>query len=261
MVKVHVVLVGTELLNRIVELTQGKVAEKLATWASAKPLSEEDKKASDEADLRGEAFTAMLLKLKEEPSVSEEVPAIIRYVKAAELDHLYLFSRATGVGRLCANVLAEFLAGEGVKADVRVIKGLGVDFELGVSSLIDAFAWLTRKHRNDVLYLGVPASLAAEGVVAAVCASLAGFERLYYIRAGQATELPVFPVALKSEYVQTLKWMLEYEIRYGYVPVEEAKLKLWAKTLSELLRRDLVYEDGRKLKLRRWTKSLLRSGF
>lgn len=261
MVKIHVVLVGTELLARAAEIAEGKVAERLEIWASAEPLSDEDKKAGDEADLRGEAFTTLLSLLREKPALSEEAQAILYYLKAAELDQLYLFSQATGIGRLCSNVLAEYLAGEGVKADVRIVKGLGVDFELGISSLIDAFAWLARKHRNDVLYLGVPASLAAEGVVAAVCASLAGFERLYYIRAGKTTELPSFPIALKSEYVQTLKWLLEYELRYGYVPVEEAKLKLWAKTLSELIKKDLLYEDSGKLKLRRWTKSLLRSGF
>jgi len=203
--------------------------------------------------------------LKSNPRrASPEVNAMWEYIDRGEVNEIYLYHTDTGAGKFCAGLLKKFFEEEfHIEAHTIRVNGFGLDFEEGLANLLDKIVDKVVKLRTSPLvevYLNATGGFKPENAILVIAASLLNIKTIYYMheKFKEPIELPIFPLTIDSKYVKELKWIRNQEKEHGFALREDFVKKFNIKMIEELKAKKLIVEENGRLKLRKWTKTLIK---
>jgi len=240
-------------------------------------LKAEDKRlvrlASDDAELlkrahRGDVlFEAAYEMLKERPrEMSAELNSLWPYVEHGLVDEAYLYYTQTGAGNFCSSLLELYMREELRLTDVHTVevKGFGLDFEEGLVNLMDKVASKVVELRSKpgvAIYLNATGGFKPENAILVLVASMLGLRSIYYMHEAfkEPVALPVFPISVRKEPLECLRWIEGQVKLQGFAVELEAREKFGDDMVDRLLAWNLVEQRNGRLVLKKWTKAVLKA--
>lgn len=269
--------VGTSLFRNFSDAPEFRtVAERrgVSSWASLSiddPKNEYDKgeicKYLEDSELMSSLVEFMDTKEKRSCAELAGFYEILEDIKARygvpSSVSVALYSTATCNSYIASKAIAEHLKRKNVHTKVKVVKAIRSeeDFDEGLASLVDVIAddvITARSAKKDTkIYVNATPGFKPEASFIVLIALLLGVDSIYYIHEAfkKAVKLPALPISIERKYLEIAKRIadekgVELDYVYRVLGLSEAIVKY-------LEDRYVVYEDGTKLKLRRWVYRLL----
>ena len=212
-------------------------------------------------------FMNVYERVKAEPrSMSAELNAMWNYIQEKMVNEVYLYSTDTGRGEFCANQLQKYFYDEiGVRANIVKIGGFGVpsQFEEGLVNLLDKISnkiTTLKQNPNNQIYLNATGGFKPENAILYTSAALLKIDNIYYLHEElkKTVQLPLIPITLNPKYMKILKYMNNYEREHGFTPKSQFAQKYGEENLHHLKTWNLIIEENGRIKLRKWTKTILK---
>jgi len=279
--ELHIFTVGASpVLNparRLMEDKSPLVEEEplLAELRALPPHAEEQEKVESWAEPNSRVFKELLRVIEEDPRwASAELNAYYGFRETAqwgETARILLFHTDTGVGKLAATLLYEYLKRHskimGVSHTVeppRRIEGFGLGPDHWDDALADTVAKIggaaaEGKRRGYRVFLNATGGFKPEVSFALVVALLAGIDEAYYIHeaARRIVFLPRIPVTLDEELASLLKRLDGLAV--GDINIDDTVLRARGYTPEDLEKIGVAEIREGRLVLKRWARLLLES--
>lgn len=203
--------------------------------------------------------------LKSDPrKASPEINAMWKYIDRGLVSQVYLYHTDTGAGKFCAEILKKFLREElHIETYVIKVNGFGLDFEEGLANLLDKIVSKLHKLSKTPIaetYLNATGGFKPENSILVIAASLLNIKTIYYMheKFKEPIELPILPLTISRKHLEKIKWIRKQEKQHGFALKKEFTEKYSEKELEELKNKKLIIEENGKIKLRKWTKTIIK---
>jgi putative CRISPR-associated protein (TIGR02619 family) len=218
------------------------------------------------ASPKHEFFIRVYEFLKANPyNASAELKAMKRFLEDKLVDEVYLYHTDTGKGLFCARIIEKFLTDvHRLRVETIRVEGFGVEgfFEDGLINLLDKIIDKTIrlvKAGNNV-FLNATGGFKPENAILTTAASLLGIQNIYYIheKFREHVNLPILPLAIDQKYLKPLQELYNNHKKHGFTPLKTFTEQYSVNILQNLKDRNLVIEENGKIKLRKWTYTILK---
>ena len=247
---VHIITVGASIIINFKNQTKDP---------NIRSLIENDKELLKRATPANPLFQTVYQLLQKNPyNMSAELNAMKEYLEKGEVDEAYLYYTSTGTGKFCATILQTYLKNIGINTHPIEVKGFGIEFEEGLVNLLDAITEKIielKRRPNTQIYLNATGGFKPENAMLTIAASILGVENIYYMheKFKKVESLPTIPLTITPKYLKILKTIKEQERKQGFA------LKREIPEANELISRNLIEESNGRIKLRKWTKIILKT--
>jgi len=211
-------------------------------------------------------FDEMYKMLRERPrEMSAELNSLWPYLEQDMVNEVYLYYTQTGAGKFCSTLLELYMRDElNLHVHTVEVKGFGVEFEEGLVNLMDKIASKIvelRSQPNVAIYLNATGGFKPENAILVLIASILGLRGIYYMHEAfkEPVVLPVFPVSIRSEFLECLRWIESQMRLQGFAVKREVKERFGDQMVKLLLVWNLAEERDGRLVLKKWTKAVLRA--
>lgn len=255
---IHLVTVGAGILTNFLRSTQCTEEDKTIIKNNLELI----KRATPTSKLYIKVYNYLLSNPRK---VSPEINAMWNYINENKVSEVYLYATNTGKGLFCSNILRKYFYDKiKVKTEIIIIKDFGILFEDGLINLLDKLSkkiFELKRNPNIKIYLNATGGFKPENAILYVIASMLKIDQIYYIHENfkEPIKLPLIPLSIDPSYLQILKEILNYQTKHGFMPKTTFLEKHGHNQLEHLKTWNLIIEENGKIKLKKWTKTILKT--